>query len=138
MQPHGLELIQTIALRTEPAHRDENPGTYILILRVLKQAGGKIGRLINAEKLLELSSSGQHSLHAGLAGILADSWDQIEINARLPEGLKGSLNQRLAELVAAQPDPTDLLRELGNSRLRQEAERLGSSQEQLGDWTPQD
>lgn len=134
MQPHGLELIQTIGLRTEPVRGDSKtagPGTYLLILRILKQAGSPSGRVINAERLLELSSSGQHSLYAGLAEILAKSWGQDEIEASLPVGPKGSLNQRLAEFVAAQPDPTDLLRELGSSRLRQEAERLGCSQEQL-------
>lgn len=134
MQPHGLELIQTIALRTEQVRGDSEiagPGTYLLIFRILKQAGGPSGHVIDAKRLLELSSSGQHSLYAGLAGILAESWGQDEIKARLPAGQRGNLNQRLAELVAAQPDPTELLRDLGSSRLRQEAERLGSGQEQL-------
>ena len=131
MQPQGLELIQTIALRTGLARHDEAPETYLLVLRVLKQAGGSTGPLVNAERLLELSSTGQQSLAAGLAGVLAESLDAEEINSLLPEGLKGSLNQRLAEFVAAQPDPADLLRELGYARLRQEAERLGSSREQL-------
>ena len=74
MQPHGLELIQTVALRTEPVRGDAEiagPGTYLLILRVLKQAGGPSGRVINAERLLELSSSGQQSMNAGLAEILS-------------------------------------------------------------------
>ena len=134
MQPHGLELIQTIALRTELVRGDAEipgPGTYLLILRVLKQAGGPSGRVINAERLLELSSSGQQSMNAGLAEILAESWDRDEIDAHLPTGLRGSLNQRLAEFAASQPDPTDLLRELGSSRLRREAQRLGCDREQL-------
>lgn len=131
MQPQGLELIQTIALRTGLARHDEALETYLLVLRVLKQAGGSTGPLVNAERLLELSSTGQQSLAAGLAGVLAESLDVEEINSLFPEGLKGSVNQRLAEFVAAQPDPTDLLRELGYARLRQEAERLGSSREQL-------
>ena len=131
MQPQGLELIQTIALRTGLARRDEAPETYLLVLRVLKQAGGSTGPLVNAERLLELSSTGQQSLAAGLAGVLAESLDAEEINSILPDGLRGSVNQRLAEFVAAQPDPTDLLRELGYARLRQEAERLGTSREQL-------
>ena len=41
MQPHGLELIQTVGLRTEAARGDlgiGGPGTYLLILRILKQA----------------------------------------------------------------------------------------------------
>ncbi len=134
MQPPGLELIQTVGLRTEAA-RDGlgigGPGTYLLILRILKQAGGPSGRVVDAERLLELSSSDQHSLYAGLANILVEFWDQDEINGRLPASFKGSLNQRLAEFVASQPDPTDLLRELGSTSLRQEAERLGSNREQL-------
>ena len=131
MQPQGLELIQTIALRTELARHDEAPETYLLVLRVLKQAGGSTGPLVNAERLLELSSTDQQSLAAGLAGVLAGSLDAERINSLFPEGFKGSVNQRLAELVAAQPDPTDLLRDLGYTRLREEAERLGSSREQL-------
>ncbi len=134
MQPHGLELIQTVGLRTEAVRGDleiGGPGTYLLILRILKQAGGPSGRVVDAERLLELSSSRQHSLYAGLANILVESWDQEEINGRLPTSFKGSLSQRLAEFVASQPDPTDLLRELGSTSLRQEAERLGSKREQL-------
>lgn len=131
MQPPGLELIQTIALRTGFARHDEAPETYLLVLRVLKQVGGSTGPLVNAERLLELSSTGQQSLAAGLTGVLAGSLDTEEINSLLPEGLKGSVNQRLAEFVATQPDPTDLLRELGYARLRQEAQRLGSSRDQL-------
>lgn len=131
MQPKGLELIQTIALRTELPRHDEAPETYLLVLRVLKKAGGSTGPLVNAERLLELSSTGQQSLAAGLAGVLAESLDAEEMNSLLPESLKGSVNQRLAEFVATQPDPTDLLRELGFARLRREAERLGSSREQL-------
>ena len=133
MQPHGLELIQTIELRTGPFDAPESgrAGAYLLILRILKQAGGPSGRVVDAERLLALSSSGQLSLYAGLSDILAESWDQDEIKARIPAALTGSLKQRLAEFVASQPDPADLLRELGASRLRYEAERLGSRREQL-------
>jgi hypothetical protein len=134
LQPHGLELIQTIGLRTSV--RDNDVGlarweTHLLILRVLKQARGPSGQAVDAERLLALSSSGQHSLYAGLADILAESWDQDEVDARVPAVFKGSARQRLAEFVAAQPDPTDLLRELGSSRLLSEAERLGYRREQL-------
>jgi hypothetical protein len=97
----------------------------------LKQTKGPSGRVVDAERLLELSSAGKQSLYAGLADILAGFWDQDEINARVSPILKGSIQQRLAEFVASQPDPTDLLRELGSSCLRQEAERLGSDREQL-------
>lgn len=131
MRPQGLELIQTIALRTGLARHGEAPETYLLVLRVLKQAGGSKGPSVNAERLLELSSTDQQSLAAGLAGVLAESLDAEEINSLLPDGMTGSVNQRVAEFVAAQPDPAELLRELGYTRLRQEAERLGSSREQL-------
>ena len=103
MQPKGLELIQTIALRTELPRHDEAPETYLLVLRVLKKAGGSTGPLVNAERLLELSSTGQQSLAAGLAGVLAESLDAEEMNSLLPESLKGSVNQRLAELSQRSP-----------------------------------
>jgi hypothetical protein len=134
MQPHGMELIQAIGLRVGLFHNNSEPEgdrTYLLVLRILKQAGGPSGQVVNAERLLALSSSGQRSLYAALADILAECWDEDEIKARVPAALEGRLNQRLAEFAASQPDPTDLLRELGNSRLRYEAERLGSRREQL-------
>jgi len=134
MQPRGMELIQTIGLRTESFHSDPAPQTartYLLILRILKQAGGPSGKIIDAERLLALSSSGQRSLYAALADILAECWDEDEIKVRIPADLEGRPNQRLAEFAASQPDPADLLRELGSSRLRYEAERLGSKRENL-------
>src|SRR5262249_20198428 len=79
MQPRGMELIQTIGLRTESFHSDPAPQTartYLLILRILKQAGGPSGKIIDAERLLALSSSGQRSLYAALADILAECWDE--------------------------------------------------------------
>jgi hypothetical protein len=134
LQPNGLELLQTVALHAETSVDDTTslqPTPYFLVLRVLKQAGRPEGQTIDAGRLLELASTGQATLYAGLAEIIANSLEYEEIREFLPEASSGSIGQQLAEYVADQTDLSALLRELGRSSLRRQAGILGVPREEL-------
>jgi hypothetical protein len=74
-----------------------------------------------AERVLDLADAGRLTLGAAVAEILDAESEQEDLDAKLPADYAGTRSQRIRELVAAHPEPAELLVELGARALRRHA-----------------
>jgi SAM-dependent methyltransferase len=140
LQPNGLELIQSVALRTEvfnPSVAVEHSArrSVFLVFRRTPSA-----RPADAESVLEGALAGRRMVYGGLVDLLRQHLDEDEIEAVIPAGYRGTIEQRLLEAVLSHPEPRDLLSDIPKKALRSFVEERtatdsdrGRSREQLED-----
>lgn len=119
LEPAGLELIQSAALRTESsavAHATSNRSSRQQVFLVFRQTKG--ARPANAATVLEGAVSGRSVTYRALVDLLMENLEDEDIEDLIPSGYRGTTEQRLLELVLSQPDPRDLLAELPKRSLR--------------------
>ena len=119
LEPSGLELIQSAALRTESsptlqatAGRSTRQPVF-LVFRLTKSA-----RPANAATVLEGAVSGRSVTYGGLVDLLMANLEDQDVEDLIPASYRGTTEQRLLEVVLSQPDPRDLLAELSKRSLR--------------------
>jgi tRNA G10 N-methylase Trm11 len=119
LEPSGLELIQSVGLRTElsppsmatisrPPHEQ-----IFLVFRLTKGA-----RPANAATVLDGAVSGRSVTYDGLVDLLMENLDEDEIEVLIPANHRGTIEQRLLTVVLSEPDPRNLLAELPTRSLR--------------------
>lgn len=122
--PAGLELLQSIRLRwdlstsgraiTDPRHQ---------LLLVFRRT--QVARPVEAEQLLEGAGAGKPMMVEGLVQVLLDHLDPDELEDHIPSNFKGSLAERLAEVVLTRSAPEQLLELVAKKDLMQVAESRG-------------
>jgi hypothetical protein len=129
--PAGFELEQALRISRgdRPRTFGDSPRTYVLLFKTVNPAARSSHSHVDAARVLELADEDRPALNHGLADILIRRMAEAEINSLLPPHLRGSLNDRLAEFVAAHQDPTELLTELGRNELREELAERGVDSE---------
>jgi SAM-dependent methyltransferase len=117
----GLELVETVGLRTEnlslrrSAH-EEKPVLRQLLL-VFRRAQG--GQPVDAVALLDNAYAARPVMYAGLVKLLASELDEEEIDDLIPDEYRGTTEQRLAELALSHPEPKTLLDRIPKRALRE-------------------
>jgi hypothetical protein len=123
----GLQMVRAVRLdtiRTARAVAGTEPRTYLVVLKPIPAAASAVA--VDVEKVLALATAGALSLYDGLAELLESIWDPDELDGMIGGESNGSSRQRLAEFLASQPEPEQLLVELGRMALVRELVNRGA------------
>ncbi len=130
--PAGLKLVRAVRLDTIRVPRvgaDTGTWTYLLVLQPIPAAAAAV--VVDAERVLALATMGALSLYDGLAELLESVWDPAELGEMIPGEFRGSSRQRLAGFLASNPEPEQLLVELGRVTLVRELVKRGAKADEL-------
>ena len=130
--PAGLQLLRAVRLdtiRTLRVVASPAPETYLLVLRPVPPAASAV--VPDAEKVLDLATTGALSLYDGLAELLESVWGPADLDRVIPGEFQGAPRQRLTAFLASHPEPEQLLRELGRVTLLREVVSRGADGDEL-------
>lgn len=126
----GFELVNIRRIATSRRIREEIEGeaseaTYLVYLRKPASPAEHQGLAADAEVLLQLVDQDRPVMYEAVAQLLVEQLDPIDIERIVPDGSKGTVIERIQE-VLAECNPKDLLRnQLGTATIRRLAKDKG-------------
>lgn len=131
IEPAELRFVHAVRLDTirPPRAAAADQQTYLLVLQPISAAAPEVA--VDAEKVLSLAAEGALSLYDGLVDLLESILEPEELDELIADERSGSSRQRLARLLASEPELEDLLIERGKPSLLHELVLRGARRDDL-------